>query len=901
MYEKKTIAEIEAELGTSRKGLTKEEAAKRLKANGLNALEEAKKKTLFMVFISSFNDPSIYILLAAAAISIALGEWIDSLIILAVVILNAVVGTIQEGKAEKALEALKKLSSPTTLVRRDNEIMEIRAENLVLGDVVILEEGRIVSADLRLFEAINLRADESSLTGESLPIEKDAKVVYSDTVPTADRHNCVFMSTPIVYGRGEGIVVGTGMNTEIGHIATILRDTKNEDTPLQKRLAELSKVLGIATIIIVVLLFVITILQKVATGDMSGFWPFMGETFFTAIALAVAAVPEGLPAVVTIVLALGVQKMVKVNTIVRHLPSVETLGAVSVVCSDKTGTLTQNKMTIVEVYLNEKTQKADNVERAEVLELARGLMLCSNAEIDTGVYGDPTEIALVEYAKKNGMSKAGEETKTPRIEEIPFDSRRKMMSTMHTVDGIKLVYTKGAMDSILRHATHIKVNGQVRPITSADHQNIENASSDMALGALRVLALAIHETSESIDETNLIFIGLVGMVDPARPEAKPAVKEFHKAGITTVMITGDHRDTAFAIAKELGIATREDQCLSGDVLATMSQEQLNEAVKTVRVFARVSPENKVSIVKAFKANNHIVAMTGDGVNDAPSLKTADIGIAMGITGTDVAKGAADMVLSDDNFASIEKAVEEGRGIYANIKKTVLFLLATNLSEVITMFICVVLDLPMPLLAVHILWINLLTDSLPAIALGADAKDKDIMKEKPRPAHESLFAHHGIFVTVAYGCIIAGITIFAFFIPASQVLGIGNMSLANLRAIYFDGAGLETEILRQSRTFAFTALGISELFHMLGMTNVKKSFLHVFKEKNVLLLIAFVFALSMQILVTEVPFFEVIFDTTQLEPMEWLMLLGIASTPLIVHEIMVPFLKHKDAKRNRVIE
>ena len=895
MYETKTIDELLTENGVDPKtGLTNEEAEQRLSVNGKNKLVEKKRRSVLLTFLLQLHDPMIYILIAAAIISAVVtiieghNDWADVIIILAVVFLNATIGTIQEVKAENALEALKKLSSPTATVRRDGKVFEIKAEDLVVGDIVVLEEGRSIGADMRLLKEYNLKTDESSLTGESTPIEKDYQLVFSDPVGIGDRLNSVYMSTPIVYGHGEGIVVATGEKTEIGKIAKMLADEKEEATPLQKRLADLSKILGIIAVLIIVAIFAVALIQRRDPLEM----------FITAISLAVAAVPEGLPAVVTIVLALGVQRMVKVNTIVRRLPSVETLGAVSVVCSDKTGTLTQNKMTVVRAYVDHKTLDAEHYAGEDMHFLAKGMSLCSNASVDSGVYGDPTEIALVELGNKLGLRKKELEEANPRLNELPFDSVRKMMSTQHEDKKGPLVFTKGALDSVIKHTTHILIDGVVRPITDEDYDRIHAGSANMAQSALRVLALA-YKQSEQLSEDNLIFVGLVGMVDPPRPEAGEAVAIFKKAGIVTVMITGDHRDTALAIARELDIAKDESQVLSGDDLSKMSFEQLQEAVKSVRVFARVSPENKVSIVKAIKANGYIAAMTGDGVNDAPSLKAADIGIAMGITGTDVAKGAADMVLTDDNFASIEKAVEEGRGIYANIKKTVYFLLSSNIGEVISMFVGIVLGLPIPLIAIHILWVNLVTDTLPAIALGSDEKADNIMEDKPRDEKESLFARGGYFFIITYGFVIATITLIGFLLfPTIHIVENGMaFTLANLKQVYeIDG------MLRLSQSTAFSVLGVSQLFHMIGMTNTEKSFVHVFKSKNWLLLVAFVFGLGMQILITEVPFLESFFSTAELTFVEWMYVLALSVVPLVIHEIivLVKFIK-KVIKKRKILK
>ena len=888
-------------------GLSSEEAKKRLEKYGPNKLQEKKKKTWIRIFFEQMANPMIYVLFAAILVTIGIsiyetvlngfdffnvGDWPDVIIILAVIVMNSIIGTVQEVKAEISLEALKNLSSPESTVLRDGKRFKVKSAELVPGDIVILEEGDTIGADLRLIEAVNLKVNESSLTGESVPVEKDASITFSDTVAIGDRVNLAFMSTPVTYGRGVGVVSSTGMNTQIGKIAKALDSEEEVETPLQKSLDNLSKILGLITLIVVIAVLIVDIIWIFVEGHGSEVEAWI-EAVLSSIALAVAAIPEGLAAVVTIVLSIGVQRMVKVNTVVRKLPSVETLGAVSVVCSDKTGTLTQNKMTVVQAYVDDKyfideDFKKEN-ESTDLKLLAEGMSLCSNATVDEGLFGDPTEIALVAFANQFDLHKSFLEGRTPRIDELPFDSVRKMMSTKHQLEGGTIIYTKGALDSILARTIKILDNGVERDITPTDIEKINTANKYFSDKALRVLALS-YSKKDKIDETDLVFVGLVAMIDPARPEAKPAVSKFKEAGITTVMITGDHKDTAFAIAKDLGIVETIDQCMLGSEVDKLSETELCEACKKTRVFARVSPENKVQIVKAFQANGNICAMTGDGVNDAPSLKAADIGIAMGITGTDVAKGAADMVLTDDNFASIEKAVEEGRGIYANIKKTVIFLLSSNIAEVLAMFIIICLGLPAPLIAIHLLWVNLLTDSLPAIALGMDPRDPNIMREQPRDPKEGIFARGGMKNTLLYGSILTIGVLISYFSCAWLHDAYSFMEIKDLYAS-------NPDVLHQAQTMAFTTLAFSELFHMVGMSDVNRSFVHVFKDKNWMMLVAFAAGIILQLFVIETPGVQELFTTANLSWDEWLITLAFSVIPLVLHEVIVgiKFLKRKFSK------
>lgn len=878
MFEQYSIQETVKELKSDdKRGLTAAEAGKRLAMYGRNEMRAPRKKTAIESFLEQLNDPLIYVLIVAAAVSVFLGEISDAAIIGVVVMLNAAVGVLQEGKAKRALESLKKLTSPKAFVIRDGRRLEIPAAELVRGDLVYLEAGCQVPADMRLVQTANLKVEESALTGEAVPVDKDSGFMpgrargRSDAeIPLGDRHNMAYMSTIVTYGRGEGIVTATGMETELGKIATMITESKEELTPLQRRLGELGKVLSLLSLLLCGVLFAIAVLQHRNIPEM----------LITAISLAVAAVPEGLPAVVTICLALSVTRMVKVNTIVRRLPSVETLGAVSVVCSDKTGTLTQNRMTVEMCFVKNRILPAGDVRLSDVPDFFLGMVLCNDALLEQGSRtGDPTELALLDFGEKAGLMKREAEERLPRTDERSFDSDRKMMTTLHG----NLSYTKGAPDEVLKRCTHIFTgNGTVR-LSEENRRQIQKAMAAMSGEALRTLAVAMRSGINRPEESDLTFLGLVGMRDPARPEAARAVTDFKAAGVTTVMITGDHVDTAFAIGKQLGIVERFEQCMTGETLGRLTDEELAERLEDTRVFARVSPAQKVRIVDGFQSRGEIVAMTGDGVNDAPSLKAADIGIAMGKSGTDVARQAADMVLTDDNFATIRRAIEEGRGVYENIRKSVIFLLSSNLGEIITMFLAVVCGLAAPLKSSHILWINLITDSLPALALGVDKNDgRSLMRQQPRKATESLFARGGLICTCFYGVLIAAVSLSAFLMLPVALLHIRGLSVSvsELASIL-----QEEWVLSKAQTYAFTVLGMSQLWHAVGMRDTDRSVLRMNHLENKLMIAACVIGFLLQFAVTEVPFLINAFGTSPLSGREWMRLGLLAAAPLLAHEIM----------------
>ncbi len=866
----KIISELSSNLIN---GLSSSEAKSRLEKNGLNKLQGKKKKTILQLFFAQINDVMIYILLIAAIISFAVGEVSDSIIILIVIFVNAIIGVIQESKAEKALEALKNMSTPKALVRRDGNTIEIPSEEVVVGDIVIIDAGRYIPADLRIIESANLKIEESAFTGESVPSEKTSDIINEDKeVPIGDQHNMAFMSTLVTYGRGVGVAVNTGMETQIGKIAKMLDEEEDNTTPLQKKLAQLGKTLGFAAVGISIIMFIVSIFQG---------RDFL-EMFMTSISLAVAAIPEGLPAIVAIVLALGVQRMIKENAIIRKLPSVETLGSVNIICSDKTGTLTINKMTVKKFYVNGEIKNLETIDikNNETNLLVNGMVLCNDATSNDGVQtGDPTEIALIDIGNKVNITKEDLNKEHKRVNEIPFDSDRKLMTTVNKYDSKFNVFTKGAIDSILKISNKILINDKVEDFTKEKKDEVLKASNLMSDDALRVLALAyksIDSEHVAIDdlEKDLIFVGLMGMIDPPREEVKGSIELSKKAGIRTIMITGDHKNTAVAIAKELGIANDISEAMAGSEIDTYSDEEFTKIVNNYRVFARVSPEHKVKIVKAFKSYGNIVSMTGDGVNDAPSLKTADIGVAMGITGTDVAKGAADMVLTDDNFTTIVKAVEEGRNIFNNIKKSIIFLLSCNLGEVVALFVAILLNWPAPLLPIHILWVNLITDSFPALSLGVDPGDKGVMELQPRSPNESLFSGRMGILLILNGILIGATTLFAFVL----------------------GEYLYPDSLKHAQTMAFVVLSVSQLFYSLSMRNETKSLFQVGVFKNKWLIGSLLFGILLQLAIISIPFTANIFKVYSLDFKDWGLVILISLIPFVINEIVKIFFRANDKNK-----
>ena len=889
----KTFKEVEKELETDlEKGLNKEKVEERQEKYGFNELQQIAKKSIIQRFLEQFKDFSIIVLIIAAIVSgivgVLQGEGItDTIIILIVVIVNAIIGVAQESKAEKSLEALQKLSDHASKVIRNENMEVVPSKELVPGDIVVLDTGDYIPADLRIIEAVNLKTQESSLTGESVPVEKTSEIIEEQEIGIGDRKNMLFSSSLVTYGRGKGIVVETGMTTEVGKIAGMINSTEKQETPLQQKLDKLGKTLGIAALVICAVIFILGILQGKEIISM----------FMTAVSLAVAAIPEGLVAVSTIVLAIGVQKMVKKNAIVKRLPAVETLGSATVICSDKTGTLTQNKMTVEKIFWNDATREASNISDDEIDEeltkLVYANMLCNDTKIssDGTLTGDPTETALVDMGFKLNFDPSIYD-RMERVEEIPFDSDRKLMTTVNKVGDKYVVYTKGGIDEILKRCTSYEIGGQISEELESYINKIRQENEKMAQNALRVLGCAYKEidhipTKEEMKtiENDLIFIGMVGMIDPPREEAKLAVEKCKTAGIKTVMITGDHKITATAIAKKLGILENDDEAITGLELEQMTDEELEKNVRHYSVYARVSPEHKVRIVKAWQKNGEVVAMTGDGVNDSPALKKADIGCAMGIVGTDVAKEAADVILTDDNFATVVSAVEEGRKIYDNILKVIQFLLSSNIGEVVVLFFATLLT-PLfskwfgitdingleILLPIHILWINLVTDSLPALALAFDPANSDIMQRKPIKPGKGIFTKGMTWRVVYQGIMIGGLTLAAFMIGlATTKEPIGTLTL--------DQSKIEV-----GQTMAFVTLALSELVHVFNVRDNKKSIFKTGIFNNMKLIGAIIISAVLMFVILLIPGLREIFSIPVLPKENIIELICLVLAPIVIVEI-----------------
>ena len=848
-------------------GISNEEAQKRLEKYGKNKIEDKKKESIFVKFIKQFNDIMIIILIISAIVSAAVaklegnGDYIDSIIIISIVILNAIMGTVQEAKAEKSIDALKKMSTPVAKVKREGNIITVPSEEIVIGDIIILEAGNYVPADCRIIKSYNLKIEESSLTGETIPILKDENVKLKGDCNIGDMVNMAFGTTIITNGNAEAVVVETGMNTKVGKIANMIINDESPETPIQKKLGQIGKTLGIGCLIICAIIFIIGILKKIPVIEM----------FMTSVGLAVAAIPEGLPAIVTIVLSIGVTKLAKHNSIIRKLPAVETLGSSSVICTDKTGTLTKNEMNVVE-YEDANMKKSDLV-----LELGT---MCTDVQIQNNgkILGDPTEIAIVEGANSIYKNRSELYSKYPKINEIPFDSNRKLMSTIHKFNNKYRIITKGAPDVLLERCTKYYNNGNIESLNYIKRNNLKSRNENLADKALRVIGVAYIDLDilpKSLDanfiENNLIFVGFIGMIDPPREGVKESIKQCKEAGIKIAMITGDHIATAKAIANDLGILRKNDLCITGKELDQISQKDLEKNIMKYSVFARVTPEHKVKIVKAFQSTGAVVAMTGDGVNDAPALKNADIGISMGLNGTDVAKNASDMVLADDNFSTIVEAVKFGRNIFDNIKKAVHFLIATNIGEIATIFFGLILGLKSPLLAIQLLWINLVTDSFPAIALGLDPAEKNIMKKKPRNSRKSLFADGLWTQIITEGLMLGVLTLVAFYIGYNKF-------------------GLEV-----ARTMAFVSLGMLELVHVFNIRSEESIFrTNIFSNKY--LIGAFVLGTVLQISVVVIPSLAQIFEVKLLNGIQWLYTITISLLPIVIMELQKFLNKSKLPKK-----